>query len=163
MSLIPSLLLYNPLEMFVIILGCNLFVRNSIDYRKLTIISYIGGAINLAFQYIPNIMIGHPLHTLINNLINFAIVPLVIFIFLNFSGFKFNINQIYIVYMVNIGISMFVLFLINNIYKEIYFGYFDNFLYELLCNFILRFFEIILLFIINYMEGKYERIIEENC
>lgn len=163
MSLIPSLLLYNPLEMFVIILGYNLFVKENIDYRRVIIVSYIGGAINLIFQYIPNFIIGYPLHTFINNFITFLVVPFLMYLYINQIYTNRKIFAVYFVYVINFSISMSVCFVMNNIISDSYIGYFLSPSIEFLANLSLRILEILLVIIIKFLEDKYEKTIEENC
>lgn len=163
MTFIPSLVLYNPLEMLIIIIGCDLITKNKTNLCKLLFISYFGGAVNLFFQYIPNMLIGTSIHFVINNFITFIFVPFLMYLVSKLYSKRCGFCDIYVVYIINFSISMYVVLFINKFIVHAYFGYFENGFYELMANLSVRFVEIILVIIIHFLEERYEKLTKENC
>ena len=163
MTFIPSLVLYNPLEMLIIIIGCDLITKNKTDLCKLLLISYFGGVVNLLFQYIPNMLIGTSIHFVINNFVTFIFVPFLIYLVSKLYSNKYTFFDVYIVYAINFAISMCIALFINKFIACAYFGYFENGFYELMTNLSVRFVEMILVIIIHFLEERYEKFTKENC
>lgn len=163
MTFIPSLVLYNPLEMLIIIIGCDLITKNKTNLCKLLFISYFGGAVNLFFQYIPNMLIGTPIHFVINNFVTFILVPFLMYLVGKSYSDKYTFFDVYIVYAINFSISMCIALFINEFIVTAYYGYFENGFYELVTNLSVRFVEMILVIIIHFLEEHYEKFTKENC
>lgn len=77
MNMLLSLLIYNPLEAYTLILLCDVIFG---CHTKLCIkniaITYLLGAVNFSFQQIPNIWYGDLTYLFANFLIMFIICPI---------------------------------------------------------------------------------------
>lgn len=82
MSFIPSLVCYNFLEAFLLLLACYLFRNNKYKYvkfnlKKFVVSSYVLGFINLLIQY-PMNMISNPILYMIYNILMINIVESIV-------------------------------------------------------------------------------------
>ena len=164
MSIPLSLLIYNPIEAYILILLCDIVTgRDTKVHIRNVWILYLFGAINLAFQNIPNFWYGERIYTLISIAEAFVIHPIIINILYS-KAFQSKITAVQSVVVASIQ-AIFVL-TISNIFglclnNQIMF-FNDDILTEFICNFVIFFVQISLYTFIKRKECRYEKYCKGN-
>lgn len=161
MSFLPSLLLYNPLEAFIILLFCNVCSGTKTKIR-IILDSYILGTLNFVVQY-PNMLLESPVWQLIYNIF-VAIIGMSFTVYLLFKK-KYNYS-----FKLCVGSSVFIflssiilIWITNNYIKIIMTNVFDNTLDEFIINLILRVIQLFLIFILYKGKCFYEKVSQKDC
>lgn len=135
MNIPLSLLIYNPIEAYTLVLLCDIISGNNtnLSFRRIKII-WIFGAINLLIQLIPYPLYGHSLFAIINLCITYFIVPISVKYFYELCGNRISYKRCVIsqlinsVFIVVVSSSVNMLFGVNTIF------YNDNSLHEFIVN-----------------------------
>lgn len=163
MSIVESLLLYNPLEALVLILFCDIFTKRK--FKKTDIIHcYILGGINLFIQSI-RYLFPDPLLMLVYDIIAVFVIGVFItyFYYFVFIGTKIRISRSFLAHIFNYTAMCFVAVIFNNIFNNVYTFQFSNKNYEFFTNISLRIFEIFIVLIIKIGVIFYEKYFKNYC
>lgn len=158
MSFLPSLLLYNPLEAFIILLFCNVCSGTKTKTR-IILDSYILGTLNFVVQY-PNMLLDGSLIQMVYNIFS-VLILMSITVYICFHK-KYNFK-------ICIGSSVFIListtflmWFVNSFIKIILINKFYNGIDELVFNLILRVLQIFLIFILYKGKCLYEKVSQKD-
>lgn len=161
MSIVESLLLYNPLEALVLILFCDIFTKRK--FKKTDIIHcYILGGLNLFVQSI-RYLFSDPMFLLVYDVIVvfiFGFILLYFYYFL-FIGVCIKLRVVLFSHIFNYITICFVMFLFNIIFNNVYNSGFSSKIYELLANLSLRILQVVCLFIIKFGVLIYEKFVKK--
>lgn len=160
MSFLPSLLLYNPLEAFIILLFCNVCSGTKTKIR-IILDSFILGTLNFVVQY-PNMLLESPVWQLIYNIfVAIIVVPIILYIFtLKRYKYKFIICWLSVAFLFT---TVAVLSWINNTFiGENFTNCFISKNYELIFNLILRAIQLLLIFILYKGKCLYEKVSQKD-
>lgn len=160
MSFLPSLLLYNPLEAFIILLFCNVCSGTKTKTR-IILDSYILGTLNFVVQY-PNMFLENPVWQLIYNTIDTII-------FMSFAVYILFKNRHKYPFKICVGSSAFILissvalmWFVNTRIKVVLTNVFTDKVDELIFNLILRIFQLFLIFILYKGKCLYEKVSQKD-
>lgn len=161
MNILLSLLIYNPIEAYTIILLCDVITGNNtkININAIEII-YLFGTINLFFQYIPNFVYGSIFYIVINLFIVFIVYPILVYniyvnIFHNYTTFKTAIVAVFIENIFVLVISVVIEALFKN--ESLFFN--NDICIEFVSNFIIFSIQISLYTFVK----KRGKVYEEYC
>ncbi len=160
MSFLPSLLLYNPLEAFIILLFCNVCSGTKTKTR-IILDSYILGALNFVVQY-PNMLLESPVWQLTYNIfVAIIIMPIILYIFtLKRYKYKFVICWLSTAFLFA---TVAILSWINNMFvDETFTNCFTDKIYEFIFNLILRVIQLLLIFILYKRKCLYEKVSQKD-
>lgn len=166
MNLVPSLLIYNPLEALVIILLLSFVSNKRLRFKSVIINSYILGTINLIFQFIIELNYGTLIYSMLTTLLQFIILPYILYIYCSFvMSIKINFLKVYIIRILFSFSTLLIILLLN---KLCVFNIFINcfgICEELLLNLSVRVSQFIILGVMNFIKRRYnnERIPKETC
>lgn len=156
MNIPLSLLIYNPIEAYTMILLCDIITGNRTKINpKLVLYLYVFGAVNLCIQLFPTIWVNEPLFAILNIIVNYLFVPISIKIFYGIVTHKVTYFKCFIVEVINcifiIVISnIFVLFIESyNMFYTV------NKFHEFITNMVIFFVQITLYLIIRFKAGNY--------
>ena len=151
MNIPLSLLIYNPIEAYTMILLCDIITGNRTKINpKLVLYLYVFGAVNLCIQLFPTIWVNKPLFAILNIIVNYLFVPISIKIFYGIVTH----NCIFIIVISNI----FVLFIESyNMFYTV------NKFHEFITNMVIFFVQITLYLIIRFKAGNYYEKYCKSC
>ena len=102
MNIPLSLLIYNPIEAYTMILLCDIITGNRTKINpKLVLYLYVFGAVNLCIQLFPTIWVNKPLFAILNIIVNYLFVPISIKIFYGIVTHKVTYFKCFIVEVIN--------------------------------------------------------------
>lgn len=160
MSFLPSLLLYNPLEAFIILLFCNVCSGTKTKTR-IILDSYILGTLNFIVQY-PNMLLENPMWQLIYNIFVMLIVmPFISYIYSK-NKFKYKFIICWLANMFALITSAVIVCVVNTFVMPMLSNVFVNSVYELAVNLILRMFQAFLIFILYKGKCFYEKVAQKD-
>lgn len=163
MSIVESLLLYNPIEALVLILFCDIFTKRK--FKKTDIIHcYILGGINLLIQSI-KYLFSDTTTVFIYDIVSVFVIGSMVLYFYYFIIIGCNIKFKYIImsHVVNYVFTCFIIFFLNYMFNEVYKFGFKSYEYEFLANILLRICEITIFLIIKFGVKLYERHLKKGC
>ena len=164
MNIPLSLLIYNPIEIYTMVLLCDIISNNKskINIRNIAYM-YLFGFVNFCIQYIPNFWYGSSIYCLISLSEALILHPIVIYLFYvkiiknQLSIFSvFIASFIEIIFVISIS-NIFCLYFKNSI---IFFN--NDILMEFICNFVIFFVQVSLYTFIRRKECKYEEYCKGN-
>lgn len=136
MSFLPSLLLYNPLEAFIILLFCNVCSGTKTKIR-IILDSYILGTLNFVVQY-PNMFLENPMWQLIYNVfVVLIIMPLIAYLYCR-KKFRFSYKICTFANLFILSTGMIIAWVSNTFITTIITNEFENGCYEMIFNLVLR-------------------------
>lgn len=164
MSLLNSLLLYNPLESLVLVLFCNIAI-NRLFNKKDFIFCYLLGSVNLFFQYFSTMIISKSISFIIDYLVVFVCMPIILYILydkLISEKIRFSICFKAIIYsFVTMSVSIFIL---NSVFSNAYSFGCINSNYEFIYNALVRLIQITIILFFRLVVGKLgKRNVIKNC
>lgn len=146
MTFVTSLILYNPLEVLVIILFCNVLENKKFEMKMLKY-CYILGTIFLFIQYInlyiPNLI----LQFIYNVIVTLVIMPIVAYKYFKHI-YKYKLLSCFYSLIFIFISSMLLTQIFNILFGEIFTNVFINCEYEFIFNIILRVVQFLLIFIL---------------
>lgn len=160
MSIVESLLLYNPLEALILILFCDIFTKRK--FNKIDIVHcYILGGINLFVQSIKFLFSNLSIIFIYDILVNFIFMCIICYFYYNLfmmkPGNRIRFSLILIPQIFNYCTIFFIVYVFNYIFGNVYNLGFNSKFYELFANISLRIMQIIIIFIIKYGVNLYEK------
>lgn len=165
MNIPLSLLIYNPIEVYTMILLCDVITGDNTKINTKTIgVVYLLGAVNLFFQCIPNLMYGSFLYIIINILVVFIIYPIFIYnvytkVLYNYATFRNVLIAVFIENIFVLTLSSFIGFLFGG---EIIFIH-NNSVREFISNVVIFSLQILLYTFVKKRGRKYEERCKRNC
>lgn len=157
MNVFLSLLIYNPLEAYTLVLLCDITTGKDLKFKARNIVAlYVFSSINFINQLIPYIWYGKDIFIPLNLITGYLITPILLKIFCNLVVFNVSIIDCFIAQFIScifiIVISSFfdVLFHVNSIY------YNYSILYEFIINIIIFSIQILLYKTIKIRRCFYE-------
>lgn len=160
MSFLPSLLLYNPLEAFIILLFCNVCSGTKTKTR-IILDSYILGTLNFVVQY-PNMLLENPMWQLIYNIfVMLILMPVILYLY---SKKRYK-HRAVICFLSNIFVFATIAFLswfMNTFIATTLTNSFANKAYELFFNLVLRILQLFLIFILYKGKCLYEKVSQKD-
>lgn len=166
MNLIPSLLIYNPLESLVIVLSLSFVSNICFKFKSIIINSYIIGIINLLFQFIVELTYGMIVYSLLTLVLNFVIMPIFIYNYsVYFIGLRLKFSTVYFVLLCFHFSSIINILLLNGL--SIIDVFIEEFIMsqELLMNMFVRIPQFLILGVINFIKRRFknEKVFKEIC
>jgi hypothetical protein len=160
MSFLPSLLLYNPLEAFIILLFCNVCSGTKTKTR-IILDSYILGTLNFVVQY-PNMLLENPMWQLVYNIFVVLIVmPIIVYLYCH-NKFKFSYRICTAANLFILSTGMIVAWFSNTFITTVITNEFENGCYEMIFNLVLRAFELLLILILYKGKCLYEKVSQKD-
>lgn len=165
MNIPLSLLIYNPIEAYTMILLCDVITGNNTNINTKTIgVMYLLGAVNLFFQCIPNLMYGSFLYIIINILVVFIIYPIFIYnvytkALYNYATFRNILIAVFIENIFVLTLSSFMGLLFSG--KIIFIH--NNSVREFISNVVIFSLQILLYTFVKKRGHKYEKCCKRNC
>lgn len=165
MNILLSLLIYNPIEAYAMILLCDIITGNKTRICfKLILYLYIFGAVNLFIQNIPNIWINKPYFALISIFTNYIITPFSIRFFYTTIGNRISYGGCFVVGVIDCLFIIVMTSILNFVVKDYDMFCPENKYHELISNFIIFSVQTILYLIIRVKgEYYYEKFRKGNC
>lgn len=165
MNFVPSLLIYNPLEAFIILYFFNNMTSNKINNKKIVINSYIVGSLILLFQFVIELLYGTFVYPVLSILGNIVILPCITYLYQRYViQFGFNFITVYKYCIVYIFSNLLFLLIINRL--KIVNMFVNNFMIyeEFILNLLIKIPQILILFGGIYLKRWYlhERNIKKN-
>lgn len=160
MSFLPSLLLYNPLEAFIILLFCNVCSGTKTKTR-IILDSYILGTLNFVVQY-PNMLLGNSMWQLIYNIFVMLILMPVILYLYSKKKYKHRAVTCFLSNIFAFITSAGICFAFNNMFECIPNGVFLNGAYEMVANLVLRIVQLFLILILYKGKCLYEKVSQKD-
>ena len=150
MNFYLSLLIYNPLEAFILIYFCSIFGNFKLN-KNILKECYILGSINLAVQYMGRNIENDALMFLYDIFISIIVTPILLFIFIrlfhNITDIKLCIFSA-IFNFLTLFASLFLLNFIKGI-DVIFTGFYSEILHEFLLNIYIKIFQIFILYLLR--------------
>lgn len=114
MNILLSLLIYNPIEVYSMILLCDIITGNRTRICvKNIILIYTLSSINFCVQYVPVFVYESSLFIVFNVFCNYFIVPNILFLFYRKIGGRIEYWSVFIVQFVNCTFVLIVSFILN--------------------------------------------------
>lgn len=164
MNILLSLLIYNPLEAYTLILLCDIITGNNTRFNKNNLITlWEFGAVNFIIQYIPNIIYGFSTYVYLTLFFNYLIIPISLLFF--YRGLSGNVKywNCLVCQMIN---CLFII-VVSNIFNTFIYSYNifcpANRFHELFSNFVIFFVQILLYTSIKHRRFHYEKRFQRNC
>lgn len=160
MSFLPSLLLYNPLEAFIILLFCNVCSGTKTKTR-IILDSYILGTLNFVVQY-PNMLLENSMWQLIYNIfVVLILMPIIVYLYC-YNKFKFSYKICTAANLFILSTGMVVAWFSNTFITTVITNEFENGCYEMIFNLVLRAFELLLILILYKGKCLYEKVSQKD-
>lgn len=157
MNILLSLLIYNPLEAYTMILLCDIITGNNTKFNKnKLIVLWKFGAVNFVIQYIPNIIYGLPAYVYLTLFFNYFITPISILFFYRELSESIKYWNCLVCQMVNCLFIIVVSNILNVFIYSYNIFYPTNRFHELFSNFIIFFVQILLYTFIKHRRFYYE-------
>lgn len=164
MNILLSLLIYNPLEAYTMILLCDVinFKRTELTFRNF-ILLYVLGAINFCVQMVPYIWEGSIIHIYGNIIVSYGIIPIIVRKFYKVMCGDISYCKVFVaemiicMYTIVISIMLNIVFEFNNIFIN------NNISHEFIANIVIFVVQIISYSIIRKWSISYEERFKENC
>jgi hypothetical protein len=163
MNVFLSLLIYNPLEAYTLVLLCDIITGNDtkFTFKNLPIL-WVFGSVNFIIQCVPNIVYGEHLFVPFVFIMNYMVVPVSIFFFYRIISVNIAYKMCVISELINC-IFIVVISSIFNVTIESYnMFYFSNRTHEFVSNLVIFFVQILLYGIIKYRRVYYEKLCKGN-
>lgn len=160
MSFLPSLLLYNPLEAFIILLFCNVCSGTKTKTR-IILDSYILGTLNFVVQY-PNMFLENSMWQLIYNIFVMLILMPVILYLYSKKKYKYRAVICFLSNMFVFATIAFLSWFMNTFIVTTLTNSFTNKTYELIFNLVLRILQLFLIFILYKGKCLYEKVSQKD-
>ena len=166
MNLIPSLLIYNPLEALVIILLLSFVSNTNLSCKSIFFNSYLLGSINLLFQFLVECTYGLKIYPLLSIFLGFIITPFIIYEYNKYIiCFQISFVSVYLISIYFHFSTIIIVLLLNDLYII------DIFLkdfvlnQEFLMNMYIRIPQLIILGILNLTKrwAKNEKFLKKHC
>lgn len=168
MNIPLSLLIYNPIEAYTMILLCDVITGNRTIFNKCLIFKlFVFSSFNLVIEELPYIWYGEWEYVMFNAISAYIMLPIVLKYFYNlFCKNRITIKQSIIAMFIISIFAMIIPIIFDLVFKTSTLFYNNNSLHEFIINFIILFLQIILYkFILakrNFYEKHYERFRREN-
>lgn len=165
MSIVESLLLYNPLEALILILFCDIFTKR--NFKRIDIIHfYILGGINLFVQSIKFLFSNLSIIFIYDILVNFIFMCIICYFYYNLfmmkPGNRIRFSLILIPQIFNYCTICFVVYYFNSVFNEVYTFEFNSKFYEFLANITVRILQFLIILIIKFGVYVYEKDFKRN-
>lgn len=165
MNIPLSLLIYNPIEAYTIVLLCDIITGNNTkiyinDFWKL----YLFGPINFIFQSVPNIWYGRQVYILINTIEVFVIHPIIIGVFYTKVFNKcITIRQMFITSYIQAIFVLIISCIVGLFFKGNIIFFNNDIVVEFIGNFLISSIQISLYTFIKIRRKYYEEYCKRNC
>lgn len=91
MNIPLSLLIYNPIEAYTLILLGDIITGNDTKFNKKSIVAlWVFGTVNFVIQFLPNLVYGENCFLFVSFISNYLIIPVSMLFFYNLVSFKIN-------------------------------------------------------------------------
>lgn len=158
MNIPLSLLIYNPIEAYTLILLGDIITGNDTKFNKKSIVAlWVFGTVNFVIQFLPNLVYGENCFLFVSFISNYLIIPVSMLFFYNLVSFKINYFTCLMCQIIN---CLFILIIVS-IFNSIAYSYNlfcpANRFHEFISNFVIFFMQIMLYTIINHRRFYYEK------
>lgn len=163
MSILLSLLFYNPIEAYTLILLCDIISGNSTKLNvKNVFMLYIFGSVNFVIQYIPNLTYGNNLFIVVTFGLNYFVIPLSILLFYKIMSTNITYSVCVIAEFVNCIFIIIISGFFNIFIKSYNMFFLYNRFHEFISNFAIFFVQILLYNTIKHRRVYYEKLRKGN-
>ena len=150
MNILLSLLVYNPIEAYTLILLCDIITGSKTNVKIKTIpYFYIFGSVNMAIQLFPTIWVWKCWFAVINIFVNYFITPFSIMLFYGIVNSKISYRKCFVVSAIECAFVIVISEIIVLFIKDYNMFYTENILYEFITNITIFSVQIILYSIIK--------------
>lgn len=164
MNVLLSLLIYNPLEAYTLILLCNVIAGNNTKFNtKNILVLYLFCAVNFLIQIVPYIFYDSVLYIVSNLFVAYVVTPLILrLVYVKFINKNLTIRQSFVALFIYCVFVIVIPMIMDAIFKTHTSFYNDNNLHEMISNFIIFFVQIISYKFIENRRNYYEKLCKRN-
>ena len=138
MNIPLSLLIYNPIEAYTIILLCDIITGNRTIFHIRTILYlYMFSTINVVIQSIPMFWIGSSYFAFVNIIINYFVTPFSTMLFYGIITSKISYWNCVVVSVINCIFVIIITSILNFVFKDYNMFYTENIFHEFITNVII--------------------------
>lgn len=138
MNIPLSLLIYNPIEAYAMILLCDIITGNRTRFHiRMLLYLYMFSTTNVAIQAIPMFWIGSSYFALINIIINYFATPFSIMLFYGIITTKISYRNCVVVSIINCVFVIVITSILNFVFKDYNMFYTENIFHEFITNVII--------------------------
>ena len=164
MNIPLSLLVYNPIEAYAIILLCDIITGNRTKFSsKMILYLYAFSTVNAFIQMIPMVWIGRSYFAFINIAINYIITPFSIRFFYRIITAKISYKRCFIVGIIDCLFIIIITSILSFVLKDYNMFYTENICHELITNIIIFSVQITLYLIIRIIGDHYYEKFRKGC